>query len=199
MMELPAGISLNGVAPALIDFGGVMRPSLGGRALKVNRMGSRFRVACSLPPLVNKAQGRVCVSRLIQAKREGMRVALPLLGVDQTGSGTPVVNGANQTGSTINLRGVTPGWIAREGYWLSIVDASGQHYLHVVRADSAAASAGGLIAVPIEPMLRVGFADAAVVNFTAPKIEGFVDGDEIGWSMSLAHHVGIEFMIEEAA
>lgn len=199
MINLPAGISLNGGVPALIDFGGVMRPSLGARALKVNRLGSRFRIACSLPPMLNKAQGRVCVSRLLQAKREGMRVAFPLLGVDQSGSGAPVVNGANQAGLGINLRGVTPGWIAREGYWLSIVDATGQHYLHIVRADSAPAAGTSGLSVAIEPLLRVPFADGATVNFTQPMIEGFVDGDEIGWEMSLAHHVGIEFMIEEAA
>jgi hypothetical protein len=199
MIELPAGVALNGAAPALMDFGGVMRPSLGARALKINRMGSRFRIACSLPPMLNKAQGRICVSRLVQAKREGLRLAYPLLGVDQSGAGTVVVNGAAQTGLGINLRGVTAGWIAKEGFWLSIVDATGQHYLHIVRSNSAAASAGGLLAVAIEPMLRVPFADGAVVNFTAPMIEGFVDGDEIGWQMSLAHHIGIEFAIEEAA
>jgi hypothetical protein len=197
MITLPSTPALNGASPALIDFGGVMRPPLGGRALKINRIGSRFRVACSLPPMPANV-GRVFVSRLLQAKREGLRIKFPLLGVDQSGSPAIIVDGAGQAGLFLSVRQVTPGWTAREGFFFSIADAMGQLYLHIVRAD-ATANGLGKMTIPIEPALRVPFIDGAGVLFTQPLVEGLVDGDEIGWQMSLAHHIGIEFMIEEAA
>ena len=48
-------------------------------------------------------------------------------------------------------------------------------------------------------MLEISPADNDVIHLQKPMIEGFVIGDEIGWSISLAHHIGISFEVEEAA
>jgi len=194
MIELPDGVVPSDVRPALVDRGGTMR---GASALRVNRLGSHFRATVTLPPLPMEPLGRVTVSRLIRGKREGIRIPYPLLGVNQ-GAATPgAINGAGQAGRTINLRSLTPGLIAREGFWLSIVDPTGQHYLHNVRADAAVGS-DGRVATGIEPELRYPFPDGAAVHLGRPMIEGMVDGDEAEWSLSLANHAGVSFTIEEA-
>src|SRR3546814_1909417 len=70
---------------------------------------------CALPIL-----SRIFIARLLKAKREGLRIPYPLIDVPQGAPGSPVVDGADQSGTTINLRGLTPGYAAKEGYWLSI-------------------------------------------------------------------------------
>ena len=50
----------------------------------------------------------------------------------------------------------------------------------------------------IYPPLRIPFADGDKVHLAKPMIEGFIDGDELSWEMSLAHHHHISFTIEEA-
>lgn len=197
MITLPDSVIPNGASAQVVTFGGVLRPPLGGKLLKLNRLGDRFLINVTLPPLP-AATGREVVSLLLQGVREGLRMPYPLLDVDQSGSGTPLVNGAGQSGLTINLDGLTPSYQVKRGYWISIVDAAGQHYLHVVRNDTSA-NGSGVIALPIETMLRVPFPDNAVVNITKPMIEGLVVGNELQWQLAIERNIGISFGIEEAA
>lgn len=196
MIELPDHASPNLATPTLIDFGGVLRPSTGAKLLRVDRAGNRFRVAMTLP-VQSAEDARTIIARLIAAKTEGLRVPYPLQGIDQGAPGAPVVDGAGQSGNTINLRGLTPGYLAREGFWLSIV-RNGQHYLHVVRDPGATANADGDIVLPISPNLRVPYPDGAAVHLGRPMIEGLVEGD-LSWDLALAGLVdSIQFVIEEA-
>lgn len=195
MITLPTTPAPNGIELSLLDYGAILRPPGGGAVQRVNRKGSRWRASVSLPPML-PAEARIFISRLARAKFEGVRLELPLL-VDQGAPGAPVVNGAGQAGTTINLRGMTNGYVVAEGYWLSIVNAAGQHFLHCVTASVTVA--GGLAAVGIVPELRTSFADGATVHLVAPQIEGFVDGEEWSWAIPLDRFVRIEFPIEEAA
>ncbi len=196
MVELPDCPAPNGAQPALIDFSLTQRPSTGAAVLKVHRKGSRYRAMISYPPMLPSVS-RVFVSRLLKAKREGLRIPYPLI-EPQGAPGNPVVNGAGQTGTTLNIRGLTPGYAIKEGYWLSIEDANGQHYLHNAGA-AVRASASGTASLPISPELRVPFADGATIHLAKPMIEGFVDGNEWSWQIPLERFIAIEFPIEEAA
>lgn len=196
MIELPPGVVPNAMQPALIDFGGVQRPSSGAAALRLNRPGNRYRCAFSIPPTQMNGHGRVIVSRLIRAKSEGLRLPFELTGVSQGSPGQPVVDGAGQAGMTLSVRGLTPHYTAREGYWMSVVTA-GQHYLHNI-AGNVSAGDSGRAALPLSEMLRTPFPDGATIHLGKPMIEGLVVGDEQVWSISLAHHLSIEFEIEEA-
>src|SRR3546814_10400759 len=71
----------------------------------------------SFPPMLPSVS-RIFIARLLKAKREGLRIPYPLIDVPQGAPGSPVVDGADQSGTTINLRGLTPGYAAKEGYWL---------------------------------------------------------------------------------
>lgn len=196
MIVLPDEVVPNNIVPALIDFGGVQRPPLGGKILRINRLGNRYRAAVSLPPIPSVDLGRIVVSRLLKAKTQGLRIDFPLCGVDQGSPGSPRIKGANQAGDEIDMDGFTAGYVMREGYWFSIYTSS-QHYLYNAAAD-ATADGSGNITVPVVPWLRRPPADNDVVYVQQPMMEGLVVGDEQSWNYSLAHHLNIEFEIEEA-
>jgi len=196
-IELPPKPAPNGMSPTLLDFGLTLRPATGGPVLKVGRPGSRFRIEFSFPRMVPDVARRF-ISRLLEAKRAGHLVLpLPLLGVNQGVPGTPVVDGAGQAGTTLALRGCTPNYLIKEGYWLTIVDASGQRYLYNSRTTTSA-DAGGNITFGIEPPLRHPFPDGATVKLAKPEIEGFIDGGEMSWSVDVARFTGLSVVIEEA-
>lgn len=190
MIELPDSPAPNGMDPVLIDYGSIVR---GASSLRINRPGSRYRVTFSYPPMIPD-KSRQFVARLLRAKREGIKIKLPLI-VSQGFPGTPVVNGAGQSGTSINLRGFTPGYIAKEGYWLTIIEGAGA-YLHSVAA-TATANGSGTMTLQIEPPLRVPFADGRTVNFAAPYVEGFVDGEDWGWQIPVNRLIAVSFTVEE--
>jgi hypothetical protein len=85
-----------------------------------------------------------------------------------TGGGTPVINGANQSGATLSIRGFTASSQAfRVGDWLSYTDTTGRTRLHQVTAD-VNANGSGVASVPIAPPIRRAGADGAAVNVSAP-------------------------------
>jgi hypothetical protein len=195
VIDLPPWAVPNGASPSFLDFGGVLRPSTGAGLLRVDRLGSRYKVKLSFPPFTDQAQGRIIVSRLIRAKRMGLRTEYPLVCPQPLQDG--VVDGAGQAGTTLRIRGLYRGTLVREGFWISVVRASGQHFLHNV-AGEVEADADGRLALPLSEMLRWPFADGDQVKLVRPMIEGIVDGDEQAWSLSIEHFVGIEFTVEEA-
>ncbi|MGB3846037.1 MAG: hypothetical protein WA940_09225 [Sphingopyxis sp.] len=192
MIELPEGVVPNNMIPALIDRGGYQGEVV---LLRVDRPGNRYRIAVSLPPIENEGLGRVAVSRLLQGKTEGMRIEYQLCGVDQGSPGLPRVDGGDQSGRNLMIKGCRLGYAVSEGFWLSI-ETDGQHYLYNV-AEPAATNETGKMTLKLTPPLRKQPADNDVVHLARPMIEGAVRGEEASWEMSLAHHVGIQFEIEE--
>lgn len=198
MIELPAWAVPNGAAPIYQDFGGFLTPSLGGEVQRIDRMGNRFGIAVTFPPIVGKQRGRILVSRLIRGKTEGIRIEYPLLDFNPGAPGAVLVDGAGQAGRGLNVKGANPHYAFREGQPFSIVDGSGRHYLHFVDAE-VIASATGTASLSISPMLRFEFANGATCHFGKPMIEGFIMGEEWRWAMSVERFIGIEFEIMERA
>lgn len=197
MLSLPETPAPNGATPALVDRGGVLR---GASALRVNRLGSHYRIEVTYPPLNDASLARVFVSRLIRAKREGLRLPYPLLDVDQSACGTAVVvDGAGQTGGALRVRGLPAGVTVHEGYWLSVQSTSGQHYLHNAGGSVVADGDGKATIAVGDTMLRRAFADGARVHLAKPMIEGLIGGSEWVWGLSVDHNTAIAFTIEEAA
>lgn len=85
-----------------------------------------------------------------------------------SGTGTPVVNGAGQTGATLSTRG----WAASAqaflaGDWLSYTDTTGRRRLHQVTANSTA-DGSGVASFAVAPPIRRAGADGAAVEVSAP-------------------------------
>jgi len=197
MITLPASPAPSRAVPALMDFGAVLRPGTGAGVLRIDRMGSRFRWDFEWPPMT-QATARLFRAKLLMAREEGLRLPVPLMGIAQGLPGSPVVDGAGQAGKSLDLRGFAAGYVAREGYWLSIRDTAGQHYLHTVTATTVANGSGALANLPIFPALRVPFADGNAVLFDAPVVEGVVTSD-VSWELTPGGLVQFAVTIEEAA
>ena len=158
----------------------------------IPRKGSRYRVAFSFRPRTPD-EARVMVSRLIAGKQGGIRVELPLL-QDQGSPGSPTIF-AIVDQRTVTIHQLTPGYVAREGFWLSFVKA-GQHYLHSI-AVGGTANISGVLTVQLNELLRDTFSNGDVVHLAAPQVEGLVSGDEWSWQFDPARIIDIEFEIEE--
>jgi len=195
MIDLPEHPQPANATPGLVDFGAFLTPGLGGPVQRVERMGNRFKIACTMPPMRNQNLGRQWVAKLLRGKQEGARMPWPLQGFDPGSPGAVLVNGAGQAGRSLIIDGATPNYIFREGQFFSIV-ISGRHYLYMC-AGERIASATGTATLPIEPLLRVSPPDNAVCNFGKPMVEGFIMGDAFSWEMALANFIGLGFELVE--
>lgn len=163
----------------MVDFGGQLKPTMGGPVQTIMRLGTRFAVEITVPTMRTEPDGRIYSSRLFQAKifgalivfrQDGFKVGLP---------GTVLVDGAAQTGFALNLRGFTPGYAVREGQFFSIL-SGGRRYLHRA-ASSMVVGSTGKIALPIIPMLRISPADGDTAEFGKPMMQGSLSGNEALW------------------
>ena len=196
MITLPSDPQPAMVQPRLLDFGILQRPSTGGPATYIQRGGMRFAVDVTYPPIAAD-QARVFLSRILRGKTEGLRIQFPLSGVSQGSPGSPTVNGTSSTGTNLRVKGLTPGYQALEGYWLSVFDSSGNSYLHNVSAN-VTASIAGTADISVWPPLRASFADGNLINLQSPVIEGIVP-DAPSWPLPSEHTVVLAFSVEEAA
>ncbi len=197
-VSLPSSPAPNGATPVLRDFGGVLTPFLGGPEQRLNRLGTRFGIEVSMPPMPSGDTGRLFVSRLLQARSARLLMNWPLLDFDPGNPGAPKISATTASGSILPLKGLTAGYTGKEGQFFSIIHA-GRRYLHMLTADFTADGAGNATAA-IFPMLRVGLSVNDVLEMAQPIIEGHVlPGDELSWKMSLERHIGLGFSVMEAA
>lgn len=196
MLTLPAGIEPASVIVRLIDFG-FEQEAAGGNATRIDRPGNRWEAVVQLPLLTGE-QARLVTRRVQRAKSEGLRVAVPLLGVAQGSGGTPQVDGTASSGRALNLKGMTPAYVLKEGYWLTLVGSDGARYLHQVAADATVAGTGK-VAATIDPPLRHVTANSDTVVIDAPTIEGRVV-DVAEWATDPADTASVRsFTIRESA
>ena len=195
-IALPADPAPTRADPAYLDWGGQLRPIFGGAIQKLNRLGDRFALNVVMPVMESADLGRVWVANLVLAQRQGAIMEFPQHSLDVGQPGAPVVDGADQSGSTLALRGFQPGYVVRVGQFFSLI-VGGRRYLHMAAADVAADS-DGRIALPIAPMLRVRPGNGVIAEFEQPMIEGWLDGDRFSWSLDTAMFVGLSFSIGEA-
>ena len=191
MIEL--SVAPNGFDVELVDTGEVVR-GIGGAGQRQNRLGGHYRASFTFPPLRGEVNGRTLKSQLTAGQSQGVKIELPLP-MSQGLPGTPVVDGGGQSGKTLAVRGLTPYYAGRVGWWLNIIAADGTICLHDISAPFVA-DASGDSTISIEPALRLPFADGDAIELAHPVIAGFAEG--VNWNVSLPHLYGFEVTIEEA-
>lgn len=196
-ISFPTNPSPNGMTPFLKDFGGTLVPFLGGPEQLIVRAGTRFGAKISLPPIRSDELGRIYVSRLLQGRMYGALMRWPLIDFDPGNPGTPLINTAVSTGSTISIKGLSSGYVIKEGQYFSVI-AGGKRYLHMATAN--ASEVAGVATVSIFPMLRRNLSVNDVVELAQPMIEGLISpGDELAWEIAADRHMSISFKISESA
>jgi hypothetical protein len=194
-IELPSAPGIRSARPRLIDFGGEQEGALGGPSKRIDRAGNRYGIEITLPPLPEEPDGRIYLSRLRRAKKEGARYAFPQPGFDVGAPGAAVVDGAGQTGTSLALRGMTPRYPIKEGRFFNIIQ-DGRYYLYAAAAQAIVA-ADGTVTVTLEDMLRRITVDGATCVFGRPMIEGSIG--EVSWDVMLDPFIGVAFSITEKA
>lgn len=138
---------------------------------------------------ISKDNRALMMGLIAKLRGQVNRVRLPVYDNPRRGAygGTPLVDGASQTGNSINLKGLSnniTNWI-REGDYFS-VNVNGEHELKMATAD-ASSDGTGLITISFEPSLRASPANDAVVfvqDGVLSRPQGvFVLSDDVaGWS-----------------
>lgn len=114
------------------------------------------------------------------------------------GTGTPLVYGADQTGSEL----ITDGWttsttgILKAGDWIQLGSGSATR-LYKVLAD-ANSDGSGIATIDIFPSLRSSPADNAQVTKSSPKGQWRLSSNDTNWSIDEASVYGITFACVEA-
>lgn len=118
---------------------------------------SDWRVLSAFLANLRGRAGRFTFSPAVFAPRRG------------TGTGSPVIFAANDTGLDVFTAGWTPGAanVFRAGDWLSYTDTGGRTRLHMATADVSAGGGGGAT-VQITPPVRVAGAASAPIEVNAP-------------------------------
>jgi len=165
---LPDDVAVADLTFRLVETG-FEQVGVGGSGEWIDRPGARFEVEASFPPLTAD-QARVLSIRLLRARREGMKLFLPAHHEYQGVPGLPVVDGGDSGGRVLKLRSATPGYLFKEGYWLTVVHA-GQAAMHKVAA-AATVDATGRVTLAVEPPLRRFPSDGDAVHVARAWFEG---------------------------
>lgn len=198
VIELPAWAVPNSIEPYLRDFGTVLTPFLGGPEQRINRLGTRFGLRVTLPPMPTRDLALIVQSRLLRAREDRLRMEWIQPDFDTGAPGTPMISAAVAAGTSIPLKGMASGYTVKEGQMLSIIRGS-RRYIHMFSADGAA-SAGGTLQAGIWPMIRASLVTNDIVEIAKPMIEGFVSpGDELSWQISVDRFASFSFTVAESA
>ncbi len=144
---------------------GVFQSGLNAVTQTVDRGGLKWN--CQLNWNNKKGADRPELMAMIAELRgQSNRLRVPVSDNPARGAygGTPLVDGASQTGSSINIDGVTPSvtnWIRRGDYFSVLVN--GEHELKLCTAD-ANSDGTGQVTIQFEPRLRASPADNAAVR-----------------------------------
>lgn len=114
-------------------------------------------------------------------------------------TGTPLVDGASQTGSTLNTKGwsTTVTGILLAGDYIAYDVSSGLRQLHMVVTD-ADSDGSGDSALTIEPPIRESPADSASIIIASPTcVMRLISDDQAAWDIDTAKHHGLAFSAVE--
>jgi len=194
LVDLPESPKPAAIAWQLVDFGSMQKGALGGAMQRVNRLGGRWALSVTMPPLT-AAQAREGSAALTKGVENGVRIKL-VQPDNPTGSpGSVLVNGASQAGSSLVCDGATPGFVARAGMFCTITTGGQRYCYHLT--DTTRADASGNLTLNLVPRLRVEPADNDAVELGAPQIEGLLQSVP-GWAFDVDRVArGISFVIEE--
>jgi hypothetical protein len=157
---------------------------------------SFLEASVSLPPLTHvQAQQWIAFMLSLRGQANVFQIGDPLAVSPQgSGAGAPVVDGAGQTGYSINLRGFTPnaGGVLLPGDWIQI----GYRIYRTLIA--ATADSNGKLALSIWPQIRESPPDAAVVILNNTQGLFRLQQNARKWSITAARVYGMQFEIREA-
>lgn len=189
---LPTSPAPREMTPRPISSRNEQRPASSGPVNRYMQPGSRWAWDIELPPM-SYVDSLEWDDLLSEADTVIMKIHQP--GLDTGSPGSPLINGANQVGRTLNLKGLTPGYVFRKGQWISfpVVD---QLFAYKVRT-ATAVGGDSTVALPLLTLLRLPPANNTVVSVAEPRAEGFATVDLSSLKVSVDGMVRLRFTLEE--
>ncbi len=139
---------------------------------------------------ISAAKRATLMGLLARLRGQAHRLRVPIYDNPIRGlyGGTPLVDGASQTGSTVAIDGCSnniTNWIRAGDYFSMIVN--GEHELKMCTVDASSNGSGQIATLDFEPRLRASPANDAVIfveDGTLQKPEGIfvMGGSTVGWS-----------------
>lgn len=168
------------------------RAMLAGR---VEVPGSRFGVEVVFPTMeYDRAMELNAILRRAKTLG-GLRMAWPLMATVQ-GGGTGAVDGSGAAGESLPVKNLTPGFMIRRGYWLTVIDTAGAHCLHNV-IDPVRVGTDGRATISVQHPLRTVLANNNVVLLSKPMVEGMITSS-LEWDLPVNRRIsGLGFRLEE--
>lgn len=161
--------------------------------------GQKWFASCSLRPML-EPDARLWIAFLLSLNgREGtFLMGDPLRTSPRgAGTGTPLVNGAGQTGQSLVTDGWTPSTLVlRAGDYIQLGSGS-TATLHAVLAD-VTANGSGQATLDIWPRLRTSPSDNAPITLTNPMGRWRLAVNDMAWDVQSAQRYGLSFSAEEA-
>lgn len=160
----PSGYTLNGVSSAAMT----QSPFSGSQQVQLNQS-EMWSFSLSLPPM-NSAQARAWFSslKLLKGRYGTFYWGDPTWSTPAgTWAGTPVIDGATQTGYLLNIRGLDAGATIKAGDMIQIGTGSTRR-LHMVTLD-AVEDGSGNATIDIWPALREPTTDGISIVTSSPK------------------------------
>lgn len=196
-VAIPSLPDLAQVSARLVDFQSVLTPILGGPVQTIQRLGARFAVDVTLPPLEPKDAAAFLAARMkARAENDTLTLAWPQAEIWSAIGGAPVVNGAGQSGARLNISGLPAGQVIPAGRFFSF-QAGGRYFLHVTTLQ-VTANGAGQAQLHVAPLLRASPVNGAAINFTAPVVEGLLTG-AVEWSLERLRWTSTAFTLSENA
>ncbi|WP_292039015.1 MULTISPECIES: hypothetical protein [unclassified Brevundimonas] len=178
-----------------VTAGSTQKPAWGGPLLPLERTGDRWAFEVAIPALEAATCGAAFKLILAKGKLNTVIMAIPETGMPARNYGAPRTRTSGAQGTTLPVKGLTPGVVIPNGKWINLVVA-GRNYLYLVDGQVTANSSGEAD-IKVWPMIRRSAAADATVRIADPVIEGHVPVyggaavDQIG-------AVALNFRIEEA-
>ncbi len=155
------------------------------------RIGQHWRFTVTLPA---QSQSTALDWTDLEAPTDTMVWEIPQGDLQAGNEGTPLVDGGGQLGSTLDVDGITPGYVIKKGAFISVISSS-RRYVYQVTAEATATGLGEA-ALSIQPPLRVSPNNNDTVEIATPKVEGLSSADPLTIGLSYVQR-GRRFVIEE--
>jgi len=194
-LTLPSHTGIRNITLRAVNTVGMSMSPFTYQQQAVAHAGQRWEVDVTLPAM-NRADAEQWVAFLVSLRgRFGTFTLGDPVGASPRGSagGTPLVNGASQTGGTLNIDGCTAsqtGWL-KAGDYIQLGTA-GSATLHKVLAD-ADSNGSGEVALDIWPYIRTAPSDNATVVVTNTVGRFRLADNEQNWSIRETALYGITF------
>ena len=195
MITLPNCPPIRNASMKLLSYATDQTPTLGGPQTRVMRLGDRWAGDFTTYPALYADEGRIYLSRLVRGMTDTVLIGVIEPGMRAQDYGTPQIAVGGASGMSIQVKGLGAGRVVPEGKFLSIV-TGGQRFLYQTTSEVTADGSGDAT-LAIFPMLRRQHAAYDVVELSAPKMEGYVQGNEVQWEVTKSKRIGFVFSVQE--